>query len=1544
MKIKKIALLLLVSLIFIGTAFALAGPGERCERPADCESRICYYHKCFAAPGTNCSDDASICSGSYTNVMKCVDGECCGRHAYPCENDVDDPDRYSDVCCEGFHCHIDTGFGYNFCEGDHVAECGDERINQESEECDTLDTCQDNSCSKTYSDYCYNHNLVEYDSDKKKDSTTITDSCSNTCLGDCTCQDCETDCSAPSKSSYCVADVCGATCAVNADCNDGNPNTLDTCNLNTCSCEHETQPYCGDGNVGAGETCEPPFSMIGWNNNFFCTQTTEECLGNKLGTRDSKGNCNSLCGCTYDTFNYQCVEGECGAQCDSNGDCEDNSCSETYNDACVGKKLKDYNGDKIENSKTVTDSCDNTCENDCTCTDCNTDCSATPQTYCVNDVCGAGCDSNDDCTEGQTCNLQTCGCEGSYCGDGNIDTGEECDDGNNVNGDGCSSDCKKPDTCNAVCTAAIGCDGSYTCSSNHCRNPSCTSETDCTCATPTCGDGNVDAGETCEPPFPMAGYVNNPYCTQSTSDCSGNKLGTRDSKGNCGSGCACDYDDFSYQCIKNYCGATCAVDADCDDSNVHTTDTCNLNTCGCEYETQPYCGDGIINLLDQCESPNTFDNPYCTQSTTDCQNNKLGTRDSKGNCDAVCGCTYDLFNYQCVLGQCGATCDSNDDCSPNACATTYLDSCSGTKLVDYNNNNILDPHNVTNTCDNTCESDCGCTDCTPDCSATPTTHCVKGVCGAACAVDLDCDDQDDTTIDTCNLNSCGCENNKTFCHDVAIDGTYTVNGINVNGYSADPAYLVIGNTYEIKSKGTNEGDFNETVHFEIAIIDPTTATIQSWTHDYSLAIAQSKYIPSSGWKSWDTTGLSAGNYTIIANASITPTECDYTDNEKQRIVILAECIDNDNCNHLDNDYCTGDNITHDEGICVNLACTVQTTNIKDCNDGLYCNGTETCSAAACVPGTPIDCDDGLWCTINDRCDEPTDSCLYDNKDCSGNNITSIEMCLYDPDAIPYTWDFRTEFTSVCDEANDLCTEGNENITHECDVAQCGAECEQDADCNNNTCISTFNDYCNSTKLVEYNINSILDNTTVTNSCTNTCEGNCSCTNCQPTCDTPPINTLCVPGLCGAECNDNNNITNDQCTNECMWTYCGDNIIQAPNGYNQTEECDDANTNNTDSCLTNCTLPTCGDGYIWVGHEDCDDGNNIPNDGCENDCTLTPTCPEQARVKIDFDKVHNYNITDISGKTFARTYVGPDKIIYGDNTYIDLVNNTDKFILDESLVEDVNGLALERGQGWIRIVLHGNNSGNGNVEVVDASVIFENAFITGFNDDSTNSNALENQGDGIYSNYTTPDSDQDEVFPNNNTNKADAYIRAAIDDDGFILYYECGELCGNNVIDAGEECDDGNSIDDDDCSNDCKDVYECNDKKDNDCDGLIDYPDDPFCLSPEDDQELGNTQCDDCIDNDDDGLMDFNDPGCKTTIFDNSEYNSISYDCADGVDNDGDGNIDRNDPGCYTAGKYVARDSNEKDRYAECRDYFDNDGDGLVDLADPDCDDKYDTTE
>ena len=86
--------------------------------------------------------------------------------------------------------------------------------------------------------------------------------------------------------------------------------------------------------------------------------------------------------------------------------------------------------------------------------------------------------------------------------------------------------------------------------------------------------------------------------------------------------------------------------------------------------------------------------------------------------------------------------------------------------------------------------------------------------------------------------------------------------------------------------------------------------------------------------------------------------------------------------------------------------------------------------------------------------------------------------------------------------------------------------------------------------------------------------------------------------------------------------------------------------------------------------------------------------------------------------------------------------------------------------------------------------------------------------------------------------------------------------------------------------------ECSDEVDNDGDGLVDFPDEPGCKSPDDLSEAAD--CADGIDNDGDGLVDYGaDPGCRNR----RDWASENPECNDGVDNDGDGLIDLADPQC-----------------------------------------------
>ena len=81
-----------------------------------------------------------------------------------------------------------------------------------------------------------------------------------------------------------------------------------------------------------------------------------------------------------------------------------------------------------------------------------------------------------------------------FCGDGNVDAGEQCDDGNTDSNDGCSSTCNTEFCGDGIKQANESCDDGNTVDGDGC-------ESDCTVTPvpdPVCGDGTVDSGEQCD--------------------------------------------------------------------------------------------------------------------------------------------------------------------------------------------------------------------------------------------------------------------------------------------------------------------------------------------------------------------------------------------------------------------------------------------------------------------------------------------------------------------------------------------------------------------------------------------------------------------------------------------------------------------------------------------------------------------------------------------------------------------------------------------------------------------------------------------------------------------------------------------------------------------------------------------------------------------------------------------------------------------------------------------------------------------------------------
>jgi|GEM_PF-3003553 len=208
--------------------------------------------------------------------------------------------------------------------------------------------------------------------------------------------------------------------------------------------------------------------------------------------------------------------------------------------------------------------------------------------------------------------------------------------------------------------------------------------------------------------------------------------------------------------------------------------------------------------------------------------------------------------------------------------------------------------------------------------------------------------------------------------------------------------------------------------------------------------------------------------------------------------------------------CTADECNEASDSCTNTPVDVV------CDNGLWCDGSEFCDAAlGCQSGTPPYEDDGVGCT-DEACDEQRDKIIHlandencDNGlwcdgaetchakqgckpgrpvDCSANDLPIIATCTNNPDKIIFTWDFFPGFISACDDASDSCTSTEFIITHTCDIAQCGAECESAADCGDTDCDQL--DGCVGSDYHDYE------------DAANTCQGTCECT--QNACGEPAV--------------------------------------------------------------------------------------------------------------------------------------------------------------------------------------------------------------------------------------------------------------------------------------------------------------------------------------------------------------------------------------------------------------------------------------------------------
>lgn len=160
----------------------------------------------------------------------------------------------------------------------------------------------------------------------------------------------------------------------------------------------------------------------------------------------------------------------------------------------------------------------------------------------------------------------------------------------------------------------------------------------------------------------------------------------------------------------------------------------------------------------------------------------------------------------------------------------------------------------------------------------------------------------------------------------------------------------------------------------------------------------------------------------------------------------------------------------------------------------------------------------------------------------------------------------------------------------------------------------------------------------------------------------------------------------------------------------------------------------------------------------------PTAIEEntnVRIKIVFERIKNY----WSGSAQATAHVGPDGTEYQESEWISLQNGETIFI-DEGIMLDAPGLAIERKENYVRILAYGDISWFSR-EIVDARIIFEGATVDHIENDSSSNLASEDPFDGYVSDWIWGD----EATTAPDLRSVLFQTRCSVDSDAILIYWQ-----------------------------------------------------------------------------------------------------------------------------------------------------------------------------
>ncbi len=565
-----------------------------------------------------------------------------------------------------------------------------------------------------------------------------------------------------------------------------------------------------------------------------------------------------------------------------------------------------------------------------------------------------------------------------------------CDDGNVCTDDSCN--------------AATGC--SYTNNTNLCDDNNVCTTADvcsggiCSGGSPLdCSDGNLCTDDICDP---LTG-CDNPNNTAPCDD--GNACTNGDT---CGGG----------SCVSG-------ILLTCDDGNVCTDDSCNVAT-GCVYtnNTAP-CDDGNACTLGEACSAGS-----CSGGApANCDDGNICTDDS---CDVATGCVYTNNVAPCDDSN---TCTTADACSAGSCVggpplacndgnVCTDDSCNAASGCVYTNNSA--PCDDGNVFDN------------PD-------FCSTGVClgqGGCQGNNTNCDDGNSCTADLC-LPSGACQytNNTAPCDDG--DACTTGDSCSAGGcVGGTPLTCNDGNLCTDDSCNPSSGCVYTAN--SVPCDDGDVCTSGDTCNGGSCV--------GGGPTSCDDGDLCTDDHCVTGTGCLhdfNVNPCDDGDAcSTQDTCSAGVCVGGPSLSCNDSNLCTDDS-------CDSLVGCVFAPNNLPCDDGDVCTTQDQCSGGSCLGGGPVPCDDGNPCT-DDFCDA-FGGCTHvanaascdDGIFCNGADICSAGTCAHSGDPCGGG--------GVCDAT---CNESAGNCYAPSGTAcDDGDACTSDDVCNVGVCAGTVGGTC-----------------------------------------------------------------------------------------------------------------------------------------------------------------------------------------------------------------------------------------------------------------------------------------------------------------------------------------------------------------------------------------------------------------------------------------------------------------------------------------------------